>query len=89
MLLLDEPLVGVDRASESLIFEVLHGLRSAGRTVVLVTHDLASAQRHADRAILFNRSVVASGAPDEVMTDERLLLRAADPILAQGLDEGS
>ncbi|MBK5936659.1 metal ABC transporter ATP-binding protein [Halorhodospira sp. 9621] len=87
LLLLDEPLVGVDRSSEALIFEVLRDLRAAGRTVVLVTHDIAGARRHADRLVLFNRSVIASGPPEEVMTDERSLLRAADPLFARGLQE--
>ncbi len=85
LLLLDEPLVGVDRSSEALIFEVLRDLRAAGRTVVLVTHDIAGARRHADRLVLFNRSVIASGPPEEVMADERALLRAADPLFARGL----
>ncbi len=86
LLLLDEPLVGVDRSSEEMIFEVLLGLRAAGRTVVLVTHDIAGARRHADRIVLFNRSVVASGPPETVAGDERLILRAVDPMLAQGLE---
>ncbi|MFP4130004.1 MAG: metal ABC transporter ATP-binding protein [Halorhodospira sp.] len=86
LLLLDEPLVGVDRDSEALIFGVLRELRAAGRTVLLVTHDIAGARRNADRVVLFNRSVLASGPPEEVAADERLLLRAADPGLAQSLE---
>ena len=82
LLLLDEPLVGVDRASEALIFQVMRDLRAEGRTVVLVTHDVAAAQEHADRVVLFNRTVVASGRPDEVLTDE-LLLRTADPFFTR------
>ncbi len=88
LLLLDEPLVGVDRDSEALIFRVMQELRAAGRTVLLVTHDIAGARRNADRAVLFNRSVLASGPPEEVAADERLLLRAADPTFAESL-EGS
>ncbi|MFP4146279.1 MAG: metal ABC transporter ATP-binding protein [Halorhodospira sp.] len=88
LLLLDEPLVGVDRDSEALIFEVLRELRAAGRTVVLVTHDIAGARRNADRLVLFNRSVLASGPPEQVAGDERLLLRMADPVLASGWSEG-
>ncbi len=87
LLLLDEPLVGVDGASEALIFQVMRDLRREGRTVVLVTHDVAAARRHADRVILFNRTVVASGPPDEVLTDELLLL-TADPLLARAGGSG-
>ncbi len=86
LLLLDEPLVGVDQNSEALIFQVLRDLRAAGQTVVLVTHDVSGVRQHADRVVLFNRSVIACGAPDELLADERLLLRTADPALARGLE---
>ncbi|MCG5529469.1 metal ABC transporter ATP-binding protein [Halorhodospira halochloris] len=86
LLLLDEPLVGVDAASEQMIFGVLRELRAAGRTVVLVTHDVAGARRYADRIILFNRRVIASGKPEEVLSDE-LLMQTADPSFARSVRE--
>ena len=70
LLLLDEPLVGVDQQSQDLIFHVLGQLRDEGRSVILITHDLGSAKRHADRVVLINQSVIASGPPEEVLTDE-------------------
>ena len=72
ILLLDEPLTGVDRTSEALIMRVLHQERDQGRTVITVTHDLASARAHADHVVLLNRSVVASGHRDDMLTDEML-----------------
>lgn len=72
LLLLDEPLVGVDRDSETLIMKVLREARSQGRTVVMVTHDITSARRDADYAVLINRSVVATGDPGETLTDDML-----------------
>lgn len=72
ILLLDEPLTGVDRDSERLIMQVLQRERDLGRTVITVTHDLASARAHADHVVLLNRSVVASGPRDEMLTDEML-----------------
>lgn len=86
LLLLDEPLVGVDSASEALIFGVLRELRAMGRTVVLVTHDVAGARRYADRIVLFNRRVIASGSPVEVLSDE-LLRQTADPSFARSIQE--
>ncbi len=68
--LLDEPLVGVDERSEGLIFDVLGRLRDEGRSVILITHDLGSTRRHADRVVLINRSVIASGPPGEVLTHD-------------------
>ncbi len=70
LLLLDEPLVGVDQQSQDLIFHVLGQIRDEGRSIILITHDLGCARRHADRVVLINRSVIASGPPGEVLTDE-------------------
>ncbi len=73
LLLLDEPLAGVDQRSEDLIFEVLQSAKEAGRTLLMVTHDLQSAEEHADRLLLLNRTVVAFGTPDTVLTHDNLL----------------
>lgn len=72
LLLLDEPLAGVDGRSAELIFGVFDQARREGRTLVLVTHDLASAEQYADRVVLLNRRLVASGAPREVLTERHL-----------------
>ncbi len=72
ILLLDEPLAGVDARSAEVIFNVFHRARNEGRTLILVTHDLASAEKYADRAVLINRTVIAEGKPSEVLTLENL-----------------
>ena len=72
LLLLDEPLVGVDRRSEALIMEVLRQARSQGRTVVMVTHDIAGARQDSDFAVLINRRVVGAGDPRTLLTDDML-----------------
>ncbi len=72
LLLLDEPLAGVDGRSAEVIFDVFARARREGRTLVLVTHDLASAEKYADRIALLNRTVVAEGAPSSVLTMENL-----------------
>jgi manganese/iron transport system ATP-binding protein len=66
LLLLDEALAGVDRDTEQLIHAVLLRARDEGRTLLLITHDLAAAEI-ADRVVLLNRRVVASGRPAEVL----------------------
>lgn len=76
LLLLDEPLVGVDRRSETLIMEVLREARRQGRTVIMVTHDIGGARRDSDFAVLINRRVVGSGEPQTLLTDE-LISRTA------------
>ena len=72
ILLLDEPLAGVDPPSEALILEVLAGQRKAGRTVIMVTHDMPGARRHVDHVVLINRTVRGTGSPQDMLSDARL-----------------
>ena len=85
LVLLDEPLVGLDRESRQLILDVLHRKREAGQTVLMVTHDLANTVRYADQVLLLNRTLVGMGPPAE-MLDEGMLARTA---AAAGLDSGA
>ncbi|MGH9111335.1 MAG: zinc ABC transporter ATP-binding protein AztA [Acidimicrobiales bacterium] len=71
LLLLDEPVTGLDVVSRELILEAVAAEQAAGRTVVLSTHDLADA-RQADRVMLLANRLVAFGAPGEVLTDRSL-----------------
>jgi iron complex transport system ATP-binding protein len=71
VLLLDEPLTGLDLTSARAIDDVIHDEHARGCTVIMTTHDLAEA-RVADRVILLAGRVVASGTPDEVLTLEHL-----------------
>ncbi|ADI13903.1 metal ABC transporter ATP-binding protein [Truepera radiovictrix] len=72
LLLLDEPLAGVDKRSQELILEVLAGVRAAGRTVLMVVHDLGVASAHADRVVLLNRRLIAAGPPQTVLSEANL-----------------
>ncbi|MDZ8173072.1 metal ABC transporter ATP-binding protein [Microbacterium xanthum] len=65
---MDEPFQGVDARSQQAIVRVLHDLRSQGKTVVIVHHDLATVREYCDHVTLLNRRVVASGPVDEVFT---------------------
>ena len=71
ILLLDEPVAGLDIASTQRIRQVIAEERTAGRTVVVATHDLGDAAR-ADRAVLLDRRVIAAGSPADVLTPEHL-----------------
>jgi manganese transport system ATP-binding protein len=71
MLLLDEPLTGLDITSAQAIDNVIHEEQSRGCTIVLTTHDLTAAQV-ADYVILMSGRVVAAGPPDGVLTEEHL-----------------
>ena len=67
ILLLDEPLTGLDLPSAMAIDTVIHEEQAAGNTIVMSTHDLAEAQV-ADHVLLLANRVVASGPPSEVLT---------------------
>ena len=71
ILLLDEPLTGLDITSAQAIDAVIHHATGDGCTVVLTTHDLTSA-RAADHVLLMSGRVVATGIPEEVLTPENL-----------------
>ncbi|SDL50908.1 manganese/iron transport system ATP-binding protein [Franzmannia pantelleriensis] len=85
ILLLDEPLAGVDPPSERLILDMLEGERRAGRTIVMVTHDLPSARRHADQVALINQTLVGMGSPTEMLSDAMLARLAVGGSTAGGL----
>ncbi|MEJ6506897.1 MAG: metal ABC transporter ATP-binding protein [Microbacteriaceae bacterium] len=71
VLLMDEPLTGLDIHSAQTIDDIIHDEPARGCSVVFTTHDLEEA-RAADHVILVNGYVVASGAPGEVLTPENL-----------------
>jgi len=72
VLLLDEPVSGVDAPSQHEIFDLLRGLQEAGKTVIVTTHDLSCVAERFDLALLLNRRLVAFGRPEEVFTSELL-----------------
>jgi len=70
--LMDEPFAGVDAATERAIIALLGEMRNAGKTVVVVHHDLRTAVRYFDQLVLLNLRVVAHGRADEVMRQDVL-----------------
>lgn len=72
ILLLDEPLAGVDVRTEESIVGILRSARDAGRTLLVVHHDLSTAANYFDRLILLKRRVVAFGPPSTVLQRDLL-----------------
>lgn len=68
MYLLDEPFAGVDAATEKAIVDILKNLTKAGKTIVVVHHDLQSVETYFDWVLLLNLRLVASGPIKEVFT---------------------
>jgi manganese/zinc/iron transport system ATP- binding protein len=71
ILLLDEPFGGVDAATEQAIFALIDELTGAGKTVLVVNHDLSVLDRF-DLVVLLNQRVVAFGPTAEAATNENL-----------------
>ena len=71
ILLLDEPLTGLDVVSRSLIADAIDREQRDGRTVVLTTHSFAEAER-CDLVMLLATRCIAFGPPDVVLTEENL-----------------
>jgi ABC-type Mn2+/Zn2+ transport system ATPase subunit len=71
ILLLDEPITGLDLVTQETITEVVASERDRGNLVVLTTHDVGTA-RLADVAVLMATEVIAAGDPDDVLTPELL-----------------
>jgi manganese transport system ATP-binding protein len=72
LLLLDEPMTGLDVVSRARILAVMNAERDRGATVVFSTHDLSEAA-DADAVVLLAGRVVAVGPPGEVLTEANLL----------------
>jgi manganese/zinc/iron transport system ATP- binding protein len=69
---LDEPMAGVDAPTERAIVDILKGLRDAGRTLVVVHHDLQTVRDYFDWLVILNVRVVAQGPVGDVYTAANL-----------------
>lgn len=69
---MDEPFKGVDAQTERTIVELLKELKSQGKTVVVVHHDLQTVKEYFDYLALINLKVIASGDVQEVFNNENL-----------------
>jgi ABC-2 type transport system ATP-binding protein len=84
LLVLDEPTASIDPAGRRRVRETVAGLADAGATVLLTTHDVAEAERLADRVgLLVDGELVAEGPPADLVAehggDHRLVVECADP----------
>ncbi len=70
--LMDEPLAGVDAATEKAVVQILHDLKEAGRCVLVVHHHLETVRDFFDWVLLLNMRIVAFGPTAEVFTQENL-----------------
>ncbi|WP_339104269.1 ABC transporter ATP-binding protein [Haloterrigena salinisoli] len=92
VLFLDEPTTGIDPAGRRTVWRLIEDLAAGGTTVVLTTHDMAEAERLADRVgLLADGSLVARGTPAALVAEHggssRLTIEtAADPTAFDDLE---
>ncbi len=72
LLLLDEPMAGLDATAQHRLLDLLDELRANGATVVLSTHDLSCVSSRCDQAACLNRRLIAFGKPSDVLTEQVL-----------------
>ncbi len=72
ILLLDEPMNGVDPQTQSLFLDVLSSFKAEGRTIIMATHDLNQAAEHCDTLCVLNGALVAFGPTKDTLTEEVL-----------------
>ena len=70
--LMDEPFQGVDSTTEKSIVEILKQLKSEGKTIIVVHHDLQTVPTYFESVALINKAVIVSGKASEVFTQENI-----------------
>ena len=72
LIVLDEPFIGVDAATEEAILKLLQQLRDEGKTIVMVHHDLNTVSTYFDYLVMLNTRQIAAGPINEVLTEENI-----------------
>ncbi|MGY4688396.1 metal ABC transporter ATP-binding protein [Salibacterium sp. K-3] len=70
--IMDEPFAGVDAKTERAIIQLMQKWKQENKTIIVVHHDLQTAQEYFDWMILLNKHVVAHGPTEDVFTKEKL-----------------
>ena len=73
LILMDEPLNGLDVPSQDVIFQIFDNLRQRQVTIMVATHDLQQAAQRFDKVMLLNRKLLSFGNPEQALTPEILL----------------
>ncbi|MCK4811972.1 MAG: ABC transporter ATP-binding protein [Methanosarcinales archaeon] len=73
---MDEPTANLDPKSRAELIEILKGLKSEGKTLIIITHDVNAIPELADRVIVLHKTIVADGTTREVFADTEMLVAA-------------
>ncbi|OCC14003.1 anchored repeat-type ABC transporter ATP-binding subunit [Streptomyces sp. PTY087I2] len=86
VLLLDEPFTGLDVPTQELLTDLFRDLSREGKAVLMTTHDLVGALHTCDKLCLVNKTVLATGAPEDLrdadLWQRAFGIRSGSPLLA-------
>jgi manganese/zinc/iron transport system ATP- binding protein len=74
VMILDEPFAGIDAATEQTIVDIFRSLKKAGRSIIAVHHDLATARDYFDHVLLMNVIKIAEGPVEAVLSEDNIAL---------------
>jgi len=86
LLLMDEPMAGLDATAQHQLLDLLDDLRSGGTTIILSTHDLSCVSAYCSYAACLNRRLIAFGPPSQVLNEEILSQTFGTHLLMVHLD---
>jgi zinc transport system ATP-binding protein len=71
LLILDEPLSGVDVTGMQTLMDMLDEIRQTyDLSILMITHDFSMLNKHADQVVLLNHKIIAQGTPSEVLDSD-------------------
>ncbi|OJH00044.1 ABC transporter ATP-binding protein [Enterococcus termitis] len=74
IIVLDEPFVGIDMTSEKVIMDILKQLKNAGKTIVIVHHDLHKVAHYFDDVVILKKELIAFGPVATTFTNKNIQL---------------
>lgn len=80
LLLFDEPFTGVDKKTEAVLIDIFNELRSAGKILLISTHEWGQSLERLDRILLLNQRLIADGTPQQVMTPDNIQQAYGTPL---------
>lgn len=85
-ILLDEPFTGIDSVSEQIIMNNLQDLKSNGKVIIIVHHDLSKVTKYFDQLIILNKKLISSGKTKDVFLKKNLIKAYGDSPFIEGAE---
>jgi manganese/iron transport system ATP-binding protein len=87
LFLFDEPLAGIDKKTEAILFQIFNELKAEGKTLLVSSHEWGKALSLYDQLLLLNQQLIANGYPEDVMTIENIQRAYGEGLQSQLLND--